>query len=244
MKPDERPSKRDAFFAFFGEGSVFVYLDARRSGVKVPPEFAENRQLLLQYGDNMPIPIPDLVVNDEGITATLSFSRMPHRTFVPWSAVYMIERTDGHRILYYKDVPEDVAIVARPASADTGESFVPSALVELQGDDDEPREGELGEDEALGEGAELDTSTGLDVAAGETEREGAPPAGAAPDRPGKGKGGGKRPAKRAAEQRLLKSVPAEPPEAEGAGEAPAEGAAAEAPAAARRRKRPQLRVVK
>jgi stringent starvation protein B len=244
MKPHERLSKRDAFFAFFGKGSVFVYLDARRNGVKVPPEFSDNRQLLLQYGENMPIPIPDLLVNDEGISATLSFSRMPHRTFVPWSAVYMIE-TEGHRILYYKDVPEDVAIVARPVSAETGDAFgPPGALVELQGDDEDGvHDSELGEDEGVGtgeaEGAGADAGARPDAPAGEGARAGGAAAAGTPERAGKGKPG-KRPARRAPE-RLLKSVPAEPEPESGAGvDAPEEPATA----ATRRRKRPQLRVVK
>src|SRR4029453_14478270 len=92
------------------------YLDARKNGVKVPSEFARNRQLVLQYGDKMPIPIPDLEVNDEGISATLSFSRMPHQTFIPWSAVYFVARDDGQGIFYYEDVPEDVPFMVRPIS--------------------------------------------------------------------------------------------------------------------------------
>jgi stringent starvation protein B len=256
MKPDERPSKRDAFLAFFEKGSVFVYLDARRGGVKVPPEFAGNRQLLLQYGDNMPIPIPDLQVDDDGITATLSFSRMPHRTFVPWAAVYMIERGDlergdGKRILYYNDVPEDVAIMARPLTAETGEAgetFTSTAtLVGLHGDDDDA-ELEDGDEATARRAPELNEAGDLEATDAEDEggATGTGSAAAAGDAAApaasqrKGKGKGKAPARRAAEQRLLKSVPAEPPDAEGDG-AGEETAAA---AATRRRKRPQLRVVK
>lgn len=41
----------------------------------------------LEYGLDMPIPISDLVVNNEGVAATLSFSREPFKTYVPWHAV-------------------------------------------------------------------------------------------------------------------------------------------------------------
>ncbi len=34
MKPDERPSKKEAFAAFLKEGWVSVHLDARRPGVE------------------------------------------------------------------------------------------------------------------------------------------------------------------------------------------------------------------
>ena len=111
MNPDERPSKRDAFTAFLREGWVSLHLDARRTGVAVPPAFANEPHLVLQYGRNMPIPIPDLEVTEDGVSATLSFSRAPHRTHVPWSSVYVVACTDGRGILYYEDVPQEVSLM-------------------------------------------------------------------------------------------------------------------------------------
>jgi stringent starvation protein B len=116
MNPDERPSKRDAFTAFLREGWVSLHLDARRAGVVVPPSFGTEPHLVLQYGRNMPIPIPDLDVTDEGVSATLSFSRAPHRTHVPWSAVYVVACTDGRGILYYEDVPQEVSLMTPPGA--------------------------------------------------------------------------------------------------------------------------------
>ena len=115
MSSNERPSKKEAFKAFLTEGWVSVHLDARRTGVDVPAELAGNRHLVLQYGRDMPIPIPDLEVGEEGVSATLSFSRLPHRTYVPWSAIYIVTCDDGRGVLYYEDVPEDVSLLARPA---------------------------------------------------------------------------------------------------------------------------------
>ena len=114
MNPDERPSKREAFLAFLREGWVSLHLDARRSGVAVPDSFAAEPHLVLQYGRNMPIPIPDLDVTDQGVSATLSFSRTPYRTHVPWSSVYVVACTDGRGILYYEDVPQEVSLSAPP----------------------------------------------------------------------------------------------------------------------------------
>jgi stringent starvation protein B len=110
MNPDERPSKREAFLAFLRDGWVSLHLDARRGGVVVPPAFAAEPHLVLQYGRNMPIPIPDLDVGEDGVSATLSFSRAPHRTHIPWSAVYVVACTDGRGILYYEDVPQEVSL--------------------------------------------------------------------------------------------------------------------------------------
>lgn len=114
MKPDERPSKRDAFLAFLKEGWVSVHLDARRPGVNVPAAFNDNPHLVLQYGYDMKIPIPDLEVTDDGIRATLSFSRTPHPTTIPWSAIYIVACPDGRGILYFEDVPPEVSLQAAP----------------------------------------------------------------------------------------------------------------------------------
>jgi stringent starvation protein B len=110
------PSKHQAFLALLQEGRPSLHLDARREGVIVPAHLKADAHLVLQYGIDLPIPITDLVVDDSGVRATLSFSRTPHQTFVPWPAVYVIATDDGHGVLYHEDVPSDVAII--PARAD------------------------------------------------------------------------------------------------------------------------------
>ncbi len=69
---------------------VRVTLDARDPGVNVPPHLRRSAELVLEYGYDMPVPIPDLHVGEAGIAATLSFNRQPVPTFVPWSAVLTV----------------------------------------------------------------------------------------------------------------------------------------------------------
>jgi stringent starvation protein B len=116
MDESERPSKKDAFLALLRAGWASLHLDARCSGVVVPAPFSSQAHLVLQYGRNMPIPITDLEVTDEGVSATLSFARVSHRTYVPWSAVYAVSCSNGCGVLYREDLPEDVA-VATPTDA-------------------------------------------------------------------------------------------------------------------------------
>jgi hypothetical protein len=65
---------------------VFVALDGGADGV-VLPEHLRTGQVVLDYNLNAAIQIPDLEATDQGIRATLSFSREPFATFVPWTAV-------------------------------------------------------------------------------------------------------------------------------------------------------------
>src|SRR5262245_53733730 len=118
MSSSERPSKQQAFLALLREGWTSLHLDARRSGVIVPESLRREPHLVLQYGHDLPIPIPDLEVDDYGVRATLSFSRTAHRTVVPWSAVYVVACDDGRGILYSEDVPQDVAVIAARSTSD------------------------------------------------------------------------------------------------------------------------------
>jgi stringent starvation protein B len=112
MSNPERPPKPQAFLALLKEGWTSLHLDARRPGVIVPEGFRGEAHLVLQYGHDLPIPIPDLDVDEYGVRATLSFSRLPQLTMIPWSAVYAVVSTDGRGVLYEEDVPGDVSVMA------------------------------------------------------------------------------------------------------------------------------------
>ena len=134
MAAPERPSKQDAFLALLREGWTSLHLDARRPGVIVPAHLRGEAHLVLQYGHDLPISIPDLEVDEYGVRATLSFSRTPQLTVVPWSAVYVVACDDGRGVLYQEDVPEDVSIVAARPPSDRGpEADVPAEAGQGQG---------------------------------------------------------------------------------------------------------------
>jgi stringent starvation protein B len=127
----ERPSKQDAFLALLREGWTSLHLDARRPGVIVPTHLRGEAHLVLQYGHDLPISIPDLEIDDYGVRATLSFSRLPQLTVVPWSAVYVVACDDGRGVLYQEDVPEDVSIVAARPTSDRAPSDTDATNEEL-----------------------------------------------------------------------------------------------------------------
>ncbi len=116
MPADQRPSKLEAFLALLREGRTSLHLDARRPGVVVPVHLRREPHLVLQYGYDLPIPIPDLTPGPDGVRATLSFGRVPHVTVVPWSAVYVV-RSDQGGVVYQEDVPDDLDQIERTGPA-------------------------------------------------------------------------------------------------------------------------------
>jgi len=130
MSYSERPSKQQAFLALLREGWTSLHLDARRPGVVVPQQLRGEPHLVLQYGHDLPIPIPDLEVDEYGVRATLSFSRAAHRTVVPWSAVYVVACDDGRGVLYSEDVPPDVTVIAARATSDAPPPDLEAEMVE------------------------------------------------------------------------------------------------------------------
>jgi len=124
MNP-ERPPKQQAFLALLKEGSTSLHLDARRAGVVVPDAFRQDAHLMLQYGYDLAIAIPDLEVDEYGVRATLSFSRTPHLTVIPWTAVYAIASLDGRGVLYPEDVPGDVSVMTGAEPTEVAEAPEP-----------------------------------------------------------------------------------------------------------------------
>jgi stringent starvation protein B len=103
------PPKKDVMVALIQRSSVYIHLDPRRDGVRVPPWFRNQPQLVLQVGLNMAIPIPDLGIEDDAVSCTLSFSRSPHFCYVPWPAVYALMGEDGKGMVWPDDIPPEVA---------------------------------------------------------------------------------------------------------------------------------------
>jgi|WetSurMetagenome_2_1015567.scaffolds.fasta_scaffold293424_2 hypothetical protein len=79
-------TKRKVFEALLCTGSEVMVHVLPTPETKLPT----GELCVIVYGLNQPNPIPDLVVLDTGISATLSFLRTPTPTFVPWAAVQVM----------------------------------------------------------------------------------------------------------------------------------------------------------
>jgi stringent starvation protein B len=114
------PPKKEVALALLERSSVYIHLDPRQASVTVPAWFKKQPQLVLQVGMNMPVPIPDLRLDDDGMSCTLSFNRAPFFCLVPWSSVFAIVGDDGRGMVWPDDVPAEVARHAQGRTPDAG----------------------------------------------------------------------------------------------------------------------------
>jgi hypothetical protein len=116
MSDGPLPYKRDVANMLLRKGSLFLHLDPRVGDVVVPPWLRHQAQLVLQVGFDMPIPINDLRVDENGVFGTLSFSRTPFSCLVPWNAVFALVGDEGRGMVWPDSMPaEIVAEVEREA---------------------------------------------------------------------------------------------------------------------------------
>jgi stringent starvation protein B len=113
------PPKKEVALALLERSKVSVHLDPRKSGVIVPINFRKQPQLVLDIGLNTAIPIPDLRLDEEGMSCTLSFARQPFYCVIPWPSIFAMVGDDGRGMVWPDDVPPEIApqpaAAARPA---------------------------------------------------------------------------------------------------------------------------------
>jgi stringent starvation protein B len=108
MQPTRLPRKKDVVLQLLEQATVFVHLDPRAEAVRVPPWFKRQPQLVLQIGLNMAVPIPDLEVDDEGLSCTLSFNRSPFLCVIPWTSVFALVDDQRQGMVWPDDVPPEL----------------------------------------------------------------------------------------------------------------------------------------
>jgi stringent starvation protein B len=118
MAPTARlPPKKDVALALLEQASMYVHLDPRAEAVQVPAWFKKQPQLVLQVGLNMAVPIPDLHVDERGLSCTLSFNRAPFFCMIPWPAIFALVGENGQAMVWAEDVPAEVAAQAQAQKA-------------------------------------------------------------------------------------------------------------------------------
>ncbi len=99
--------KLEAFSRLVDGGTVMVTLDARRPGVSVPEQYAEDAQLNLNFCHDFQI--PDFSYDESGVRASLSFNGRDVWCDVPWDAVYMMRSHEsGDVLIFPSSLPEEI----------------------------------------------------------------------------------------------------------------------------------------
>ncbi|MBI5493779.1 MAG: stringent starvation protein B [Deltaproteobacteria bacterium] len=99
-------TKRDALNQLLEDGITMVYLDARAPGVDVPRALRGNPNLRLNVSRRFPRP---LEVEEDGMTAVLSFGGVPYRCIIPWRAVFgMLSQATHKELLWPEDIPPEL----------------------------------------------------------------------------------------------------------------------------------------
>jgi stringent starvation protein B len=125
------PPKKEVALALLersNDRGIYVHLDPRRAGVTVPPWFKKQPQLVLQIGLNMAIPIPDLRLDDEAMSCTLSFNRTPFHCVVPWASVFAIVGDDAKGMVWPDDVPPEIARQTQVRSVESAPAKAPAPV--------------------------------------------------------------------------------------------------------------------
>lgn len=117
------PAKTDVARGLLLRGTIYLHVDPRVEHVIVPRWLGKQPQLVLQIG--LDLAIPDLRVDSEGVSGTLSFNRSPFRCTIPWDAVFGISDDQGRGMVWPDSVPAELR---RRVVDDVTESMEADAL--------------------------------------------------------------------------------------------------------------------
>lgn len=78
---------------------ILVVVNSKSPDVVLPPALmADGQPVGLHVGWRMAVPIPDLSIDENGITGTLSFNRNPFFCRLPWPAVVQVSVGEEHLV--------------------------------------------------------------------------------------------------------------------------------------------------
>ena len=87
---------------------VMIFVDPRGDYVLVPKECKAKLPLLIALGLNLPIPIPDMILSEDGISATLSFGERFYFCVMPWDSIFGMVKPDNTGPIWPKHIPEEL----------------------------------------------------------------------------------------------------------------------------------------
>lgn len=120
--PSER-EKRARLLEMLDAGKVMVYVDPRRPGVDLPPQF--KGQVAVPLNLSHRFALETFEVGPLAVRASLSFGGERHLCVLPYRAIFgFYGHADSERVVFDDALPSEVLIAepAAPADADAAES--------------------------------------------------------------------------------------------------------------------------
>ena len=105
------PAKVDIALLWIASGLIRVHFDATRSDHVLVPEYLRHHEdLIFEFGLDMPRPIPDLKIDRDGISGTLSFpTGLVQWIIIHWEAVFAISSPCLNKVsVWWSDASPDV----------------------------------------------------------------------------------------------------------------------------------------
>ena len=119
MKPAQPPAKKDTLMQFLARGIAMVHVDARKPGAQVPEQYQGEAHLRLNLSYRYAI--PDLIVGDDEVQATLSFGGTPFRCVLPWDCIFGItSNSTGDGQVWPEDLTDLLVRIGVWKAADWG----------------------------------------------------------------------------------------------------------------------------
>lgn len=110
------------------ERSIFVHVRGNHPKVKLPANWKNTDHVVLQWGYNLPVNIPDIKLTNKSLSGTLTFKGVPFHVDIPWEAVYAFVTEAGMGRVFEEDVPESLKALEKKKK----ESSVQLKLVSSQ----------------------------------------------------------------------------------------------------------------
>ena len=112
-KPVSGKNKAAIFEAMLAKSEhVFVHINGLLEGkthkLVVPERFKGQEQIVLQFGRNMPVPIPDIRFTSECLCGTLSFKGVPFWVCIPWNTVFAFIMADSRGMTFDECMSENI----------------------------------------------------------------------------------------------------------------------------------------
>jgi stringent starvation protein B len=120
-------SKEAVVLKLLAEGDTMLCLDARRAGVRVPPQHTHDPALRLILNLNFPRPID---VTSAGISASLSFGGRRFACFIPMEALWAVFKPQTMQgMMWPESMPPEV-LANFTAQQQEGQQAAPGDAVE------------------------------------------------------------------------------------------------------------------